>query len=223
TDEAILDGFDRANASLTTGWQKIKDGFLGDVSDTVNVFVSDVTGAVEDAARKVVNWADLLGGGAAVPGVPGAGAGAGSSRSADAADREAAARQAAMRSAEVAGPGEGMSSPLSPGAIRHRLRAARERAEAEAQAVFDAYLAIVQDTSRVDAMAAAEVAGPGAGMDTGMSQGAIRYRLRAARARADAEAQAVFDAYVAAMTSDERVAAMQAAEATGPSEGMASP
>mgnify|MGYP006976756086 FL=1 len=51
------------------------------------------------------------------------------------------------------------------------------------------------DESRADAMAAAEVAGPGAGMDTGMSQGAIRFRLRQAQQRTamrDAEEAGAF-------------------------------
>lgn len=192
TDEAILDGFYQANAYLTTGWEKIRAGFLGDVDDTVDAFVSAVTDGVQEAARQLTDWSSLLGGPVGVQfgdptAVPGAG---GSSRGRSDPAKEAADRVAAMLAAEVAGPGAGMASGMSAGAIRYRLRVARERAEAEARAVFDAYVALMHDDSRLAAMAAAEVEGPGAGMSSPLSPGAIRYRLRqAAQRNALAEAE----------------------------------
>jgi tape measure domain-containing protein len=58
--DAILDGFDRANAYVTGGWEKILAGFSGHVDDTTNQVVTRVAGSVSDGAKKIIDWSTLL-------------------------------------------------------------------------------------------------------------------------------------------------------------------
>ena len=60
TDEAILDMFDQANASLRRGWERISDGIRGDVDQVTLTVVGGIADAVGDAAAQIVDWAALL-------------------------------------------------------------------------------------------------------------------------------------------------------------------
>src|SRR5690606_20093891 len=101
--------------------------------------------------------------------------------------------------------------------IKVRLQAVKDRSDAEAQAVFDAYVELLQDTDRLEAMATAEVGGPD--MSGGLSPEQVAARLKAGKARADREAAAAFDAYLELMQDTERLEAMATAEVAGPDMG----
>jgi len=60
TDEAILDMFDQANASLRRGWERIADGIRGDVDQVTLTVAGGIADAVGDAAAQIVDWAALL-------------------------------------------------------------------------------------------------------------------------------------------------------------------
>ncbi len=64
-EESILDGFDRANNFVASGWDKIVAGFTGHVDDATNAVVTKVSDAVSNGAKRIIDWSKLLTGDAA--------------------------------------------------------------------------------------------------------------------------------------------------------------
>lgn len=125
-----------------------------------------------------------------------------------------------MLAAEVGGPSAGMASGISRGSANVALREIKARVAAEADANLAEYLEFVYSDDRVEAMMDAEVMGPGAGMDTGLSQGNLRARVREARERVQAAADKALAEYLEFVYDEDRVQQMIDAEVGGPGAGM---
>lgn len=59
-DEDIVVQFGNAKIAVDTGWEQIVNGFTGNVDKATSALVTNVTDAVSDGAKKIVDWSKLL-------------------------------------------------------------------------------------------------------------------------------------------------------------------